>query len=368
MTLPSHRLALTCVSEGQAQVKKHPIPTTLPDDHVLIRVSHVALNPADWKLLDHKPSGNAILGLDLSGTVVATSDSLTRNLSVGDRVAAFSYGMNPYGYGQGAFTDYALARSGCCINVGGEEWEKLGGLEAASTVVIALQTCGSALFHHLDLLKNKPDQILIYGGSTATGSIAIQLAKAAGLKVITTCSPKSNAFVKSRGADEVFDYRSPTVGADINRYTENKLLYVFDCIAEDDTACICAAAVSTAPPAGVKPKINLLQGVFSENPDAQPRKDDVEWSLTWGYRNFGVKYIEADGSESEARPQDYERTSQFFEETMRLFKKGKLVPHPHELREGGLNGIMQGFQDMKDNKISGVKLVYKVEGEVKGDT
>jgi NADPH:quinone reductase-like Zn-dependent oxidoreductase len=46
--------------------------------------------------------------------------------------------------------------------------------------------------------------ILIYGGSTATGSLAIQYAKLSGLTVVTTCSPKNFDYVKSLGAGVFF--------------------------------------------------------------------------------------------------------------------------------------------------------------------
>jgi NADPH:quinone reductase-like Zn-dependent oxidoreductase len=42
--------------------------------------------------------------------------------------------------------------------------------------------------------------LLIYGGSTATGALAIQYAKLSGATVIATCSPHSFAYVKSLGA------------------------------------------------------------------------------------------------------------------------------------------------------------------------
>ena len=45
--------------------------------------------------------------------------------------------------------------------------------------------------------------VLILGGSSGTGNVAIQLAKKMGLRVVTTCSEKNREFVTSLGADEV---------------------------------------------------------------------------------------------------------------------------------------------------------------------
>jgi NADPH:quinone reductase-like Zn-dependent oxidoreductase len=45
--------------------------------------------------------------------------------------------------------------------------------------------------------------VLILGGSSGSGNVAIQLAKKMGLKVVTSCSGRNVDFVKSQGADEV---------------------------------------------------------------------------------------------------------------------------------------------------------------------
>jgi len=63
---------------------------------------------------------------------------------------------------------------------------------------------------------------LIYGGSSASGVLGIQFAKLSGFEVLTTCSPSNFDYVKSLGADKVFDYNSPTCAADIRKYTDNK--------------------------------------------------------------------------------------------------------------------------------------------------
>jgi NADPH:quinone reductase-like Zn-dependent oxidoreductase len=86
--------------------------------------------------------------------------------------------------------------------------------EAAATVTVGVLCAGYGLYAVLGLPwpTSTPnaftESILIYGGSTATGTIAIQLAKLSGLRVITTCSPKHFDLMKSLGADLVLDYVS----------------------------------------------------------------------------------------------------------------------------------------------------------------
>ncbi|KAL4861987.1 hypothetical protein BDV12DRAFT_203465 [Aspergillus spectabilis] len=105
--------------------------------------------------------------------------------------------------------------------------ENISDVEAA-TLGISIATVGQGLYRTLGLplpteplAKSEHEFILIYGGSTATGIFGIQFAKLSGLKVIATASPHNFVYLKSLGADVVFDYRSPTVAADIRAFTNN---------------------------------------------------------------------------------------------------------------------------------------------------
>jgi NADPH:quinone reductase-like Zn-dependent oxidoreductase len=99
---------------------------------------------------------------------------------------------------------------------------------------------------------------LIYGGSTATGSLGIQFAALAGYRVLTTCSSSKTSFVTSLGAEKAFDYTSPTCGKAINEYTKNKLMYVWDTISEAGSAKICAEALSSQVPEGEKARYGTI--------------------------------------------------------------------------------------------------------------
>ncbi|CAG8978704.1 hypothetical protein HYALB_00004687 [Hymenoscyphus albidus] len=73
--------------------------------------------------------------------------------------------------------------------------------------------------------------VLVYGGSSVCGAMALQLLRNSGFIPVSTCSPQIFALVKDLGAEEPFDYnyRSPTCGEDIRRFTANTLTYVLDC-------------------------------------------------------------------------------------------------------------------------------------------
>lgn len=74
----------------------------------------------------------------------------------------------------------------------------------AAGITLAAQTAYQALYD-----KGKIEEgmsVFINGGSTAVGSFAIQIAKAAGTKVIATASAKNEQYVRNLGADEVSGY------------------------------------------------------------------------------------------------------------------------------------------------------------------
>lgn len=95
--------------------------------------------------------------------------------------------------------------------------------ETACVIPLAFSTASCALFqrNHLALPSPRIDAkpsgktLLVWGGSTAVGCNAIQLARAAGCDVLATASPKNHEYLKTLGASKVFDYRSETVVDDI---------------------------------------------------------------------------------------------------------------------------------------------------------
>lgn len=197
--------------------------------------------------------------------------------------------------------------------------------------------------------------VLIYGGSSATGSLAIQFARLSGYRVLTTCSPRNNDFVLSLGAEKTFDYRSPTCGADINAYTSNSLLYAWDTISLPDSAAICAAALASPAPAGKELKYGSILPVKTPG-----GREDIQVVGTLMYTIFNEPFTKG-GKETPASPEDFESAKRVFELTEKLLAEGKLKPHPEAVGEGGLRGVLKGMKDLQEDKVSGQKLVYRVE-------
>jgi aspyridone synthetase trans-acting enoyl reductase len=200
MAFPEFQSALTAVKEGQYTLNTtHRLPphNPLPPSYVLIRVSFVALNPCNWKMIDFSPAIGTVGGNDFSGRVVAIGSAMSM-WQIGDSVCGFLYGLDPHveeGEWAGAFAEYVSVPEDLVMRV---VENKVSMAEAAClgagvvTAGMALRDLGIPLTETAlgDLaLRDEASgstgsrkgstrpYILVYGGSTATGTMAIQLAR-----------------------------------------------------------------------------------------------------------------------------------------------------------------------------------------------
>ena len=349
--------AITFTGKDNASVKTIPLPELRPT-YLLVKVDSVALNPTDWK---HVAGGSgaepfSIVGCDYAGTVVSIGSDVTKPFKVGQKVYGCAHGSNhsqPY---DGVFAEYAMVKGDVAMHVS----ENAGGMltmEDVCTVPLGSITVGQGLFQPNKGLglnlpeegKGNGDWLLIYGGSTATGSLGIQFAKLAGYKVITTCSPRNNEFVKSRGADEVYDYNDPQCGAKIRELTRNKLKYAWDTISLEASSKLCDEALSSDSQ-------GCHYGAILAN--NFPR-EGVKRTGTIMYTMFGEEFYKG-GKKFPAREDDYEFGKMWMGLTEKLVAEGKLKPHPKKVGTGGLDGVLNGMQELKEGKVSGEKLVYRI--------
>jgi hypothetical protein len=154
--------------------------------------------------------------------------------------------------------------------------------------------------------------------------------------------------MKTLGATECFDYNTVDVGAQIRKYTDNKLKYAWDTISLPETAKICSDALSSDP--GCK---------YGTILPVQLPRDGVETTNTLMYTIFGEEFKKGNRV-TPASQEDFEFAKKFYDITEKLLADGKLKTHPEQVREGGLEGALKGMDDMKNNGVSGVKLVYRV--------
>lgn len=142
--------------------------------------------------------------------------------------------------------------------------------------------------------------------------------------------------------------RDPDVGEKIRLDVEDRLCTVFDTVSTEATSAICAKAIGHN--GGVY--CNLL-GVDC------PRKD-VESIFFLGYSLSGESYI-FEGQKYEVQPDDFTFGTNFYQIAEKLWAKGKWKPHPQRIGSDGLLGVIQGMQEMREGKVSGEKLVYRVD-------
>ncbi|OJJ80216.1 zinc-binding alcohol dehydrogenase family protein [Aspergillus glaucus CBS 516.65] len=300
----------------------------LPPDCVLVKIMAVALNPTDWKHIDFIATKGATVGCDYAGIVeeIGSAVDPAHGLQIGDRVAGFTHGCNGENLSDGSFAEYIAAKAH--INIKMPDWMSFAD---GATLAVGITTVAQGLYQQLQLpLPNltrstvsvlAKEPILIYGGSTATGTLAIQFAKLSGYTVITTCSPHNFPLVRDRGADHILDCRSPTLTEDIRSLTDNKLRLVLDCITT-----------------------NL------------PRSD-VKAGFTLAYTALGESFQKWDNYYP-GSPENARFTGDFMKLTSALLDAQMIQSHPAEVQYGDLMDVLQGLDCLRKGGVSGVKLVY----------
>lgn len=150
------------------------------DDDLMVRTVAIALNPTDWKSVSYgRAADSCILGCDYAGIVEEVGPRLGNQWRPGDRVFGCGHGANITNPDDGVFAEYAAVKGDLQMRI-----PRGLSFEDASTMPLGLITVGQGLFQkalQLDMpavgKKSNSIPVLIYGGATATGTLAIQLAK-----------------------------------------------------------------------------------------------------------------------------------------------------------------------------------------------
>lgn len=184
------------------------LPKPMPTGRdILVQVKAVAVNPVDTKVRSPKDKVEPtprVIGYDASGVVAA----------VGPDVTLFQPGDEVYYAGDitrpGTNQEFHLVDE----RIVGHKPKTLSFAEAAALPLTTI-TAYEAMFDRLGINRDGADagrSILMIGGAGGVGSIAIQLAKRAGLTVIATASrPETITWVKELGADHSVNHREDLV-------------------------------------------------------------------------------------------------------------------------------------------------------------
>ncbi|USW49442.1 Putative GroES-like superfamily, polyketide synthase, enoylreductase domain-containing protein [Septoria linicola] len=188
--------------EKNLKLNQTPIPQRKPNQH-LVQVLAVGLNPVDYKppevpfFTAFALKTPATPALDFAGRIVMPADG--SSLKPGQLVFG---NAGPGGIMGGALGEYAIAWSKSVAVLP----DGISPVFAASAPI-----CGITAYQSIIPYVNSGSSVFINGGSGGTGVFGIQVAKAAGAYVTTTCSTTNVELCKSLGADEVIDYRKSNV-------------------------------------------------------------------------------------------------------------------------------------------------------------
>ncbi len=256
-------------------------PETLPvpqpgENQVLIRVSHAGVNRPDviQRQGFYPPPFGAspIPGLEVSGTVVALGDG-TPSEMLNRKVCALVSG--------GGYAEYCLAHSAHCLGVpAGME------MDVAAAIPETLFTVWHNVFERG--FARDGETLLVHGGTSGIGTMAIMLAKAFEMSVITTAGSEEKCqAARDLGADLAINYKDEDFVEKAKAFTDGKGVDVvldmvsgdyvarnIECLAED------GRHVTIAVLGGLKAEINMAtvmrKRLMLTGSTLRPRSDEFK--------------------------------------------------------------------------------------------
>lgn len=188
------------------QLRQRPVPA--PADHeLLIRVHAAGINRHDVNQRRRGPNTthSDVPGLEVAGVVAGVGAKLS-GWTVGERVCALTDG--------GGYAEYAVAPAALVFRIPAQLTDGL-----AAALPEALFTVWFNFFKVAQL--GPGESVLLHGGTSGVGTIAIQLLSGLGHPVYATCgSDDKVALAKRLGAREAFNYRSDTFATGVRTATQ----------------------------------------------------------------------------------------------------------------------------------------------------
>ncbi|KAI8654627.1 PKS-ER domain-containing protein [Fusarium keratoplasticum] len=332
------------IKHKHAPLEIGPIETPTPGPgEILVKVRFIAFSPIEskqQKIEVHPLTYPNILGLSFSGVVESVGPSVEK-FSKGDNVAV----ARPHGKANdprfGSFQQYALACAENTSKLPSSEF-----LESGAKVVLNLATVTAACSHFLGLERpgldksksQRGERILVYGGSSSCGGLAIRYAAAAGYEVVTTSSPKNREYVTSLGPVAVIDHTSPPGKIIQDLQSHGPYHRILDTIGIPPVTNIITKYLSSAGGGSY----NTLIPVF---PGTNPIPENVERrfeSYGWIFNN-----------------PEHEEFRKWYYETLvpQGLESGVIVSTPSQRVDGGLANTQHALDIMDRGEVSGHKLV-----------
>ncbi len=208
-SIPGAMTAIGIAAPGGPEAlvpERRPVPAP-GEGEVLIKVAAAGVNRPDVLQRQGKypppPGASDIPGLEVAGTIVAAGGGA--DLLVGQKVCALLAG--------GGYAEYAVAPAGQCLPVP-DGYD----LAEAAALPETLFTVWTNMFERAYVAGG--DTVLVHGGTSGIGTMAISLCRLFDIRIIVTCgSAEKCAQAREWGADHAIDYKAQDYVAEVKRIT-----------------------------------------------------------------------------------------------------------------------------------------------------
>jgi putative PIG3 family NAD(P)H quinone oxidoreductase len=256
MPLPATMNAIECTVPGGPEnlvLARRPLPRPGAGE-VLVKVAAAGVNRPDILQRQGRypppPGAPDILGLEVSGKIVEIGESVEPTLS-GMPVCALLPG--------GGYAEYAVVPMDVCLPV-----PACLSMAEAAALPETLFTVWTNVFERAYAIDG--DRVLVHGGTSGIGTMAIQLGRIFGLEIIVTCgSDEKCAAALAAGAAHAINYKSSDFVAEVERITDGEgVSIVLDMVGgayvARNLACLTSEGrhVSIAVQGGAKAEIPLV--------------------------------------------------------------------------------------------------------------
>ncbi|PGH23610.1 hypothetical protein AJ80_02391 [Polytolypa hystricis UAMH7299] len=386
-------LLLRGTGEKYTLDKDYAIPQLQHEAEILVQVLAIGLNPIDWKAPAFNfgiPALPWINGRDLAGRVVRVSDGCSR-VQVGDIVLVPSTDYRDIR--KAAFQQYAVAthfnaaripptvpvHGGACLGVAFVAAALALGVSFGLDFTTAAKSCGPNLPELIASLDSndipvdireecfsitrdsqqiKPgDWLAIWGASTTSGYLTLQLAKLCGLKVICVADvARHGAKLQKAGADILIDRYDTNRAVEIIRgITDGQLLYAMDMVGRESATFLQAALTTTATTQ------THSSGDSSNNNTIHDRQQahllgltglpkEREDSSVIRYHTVPIKLFHTAN-------QVGEKLMVWLEDLLRT--DALILPEVVQM-DGGLDGINEALEHLRNGSVSGKRIVVEI--------
>jgi NADPH2:quinone reductase len=255
--LPAQMTVIGISKPGGPEVllpETRAVPSPGPNE-ILIKVAAAGVNRPDVAqrsgVYPPPPGASDLPGLEVAGEVVAVGTGSTKH-KLGDKVMSLVAG--------GGYAQYCIAQDAQAMAVPAS----LSMLEAGA-IPETLMTVWHNVFERGGLQPG--ETLLIHGGSSGIGTMAIQLAKAFGSKVIVTVGSKAKADACTKlGADHAINYKTQDFVTEVKTATDGAgANVILDMVGGEyidrnyDAAAIDGRVVQIATLGGAKANINIVK-------------------------------------------------------------------------------------------------------------